>query len=196
MAISAPYTAYVEPIGIAHQQGVSVVTDVCCGTVLASRVQQVKQTVQHVLACPGPQGSSPRPMRPRPLDHPSATLAGAAPTLDGRWLSAWTTPDGALCVTLGAVPGDACTSRPGARHGGEAAARVAARDRLDRQWNEYAADRAVPAKRSASRRPLRCSSGWIRDAVPVNEGPAGATEPGPPSSRWASSAIGPSGPRT
>jgi hypothetical protein len=135
-------------------------------------------------------------MRQRPINHPSATLAGAAPTLDGRWLSAWTTPDGALCVTLGAVPGDACTSRRGARHGSEAAARVAARERLDLQWNEYAADRAVPAKRSTSRRPLRGSSGAIRDAVPVNEGPAGATQPGRPSSRWASSTIRPSGPRT
>ena len=114
-------------------------------------------------------------MLPRPINQPSATLAGAAPTLDGRWLSAWPTPDGALCVTLGAVPGDACSSRRGARYISEAAARVAARERLELQWNEYAADRAVPAKRSAARRPPRCSSAAICAAVPVNEGPAGAT---------------------
>jgi hypothetical protein len=104
-------------------------------------------------------------VRPRPIHHPSATLAGAAPTLDGRWLSVWTTADGAVCVTLGAVPGDACTSRRGTRHGDEAAARVAARERLDAQWGAYSADRAAPARRRTSRSASLPASRWIRNAV-------------------------------
>jgi hypothetical protein len=102
------------------------------------------------------------------MHHPRATLAGAAPTIDGRWLSVWTTPEGAVCVTLGAIPGDAATCSGGTRHGDEAEARIAARKRLDAQWSAYSADRAVPAKRRSSRRPLirNAAMAWPHGSSP------------------------------
>jgi len=118
-----------------------------------------------------------RLVRTRPLHHPSATLLGAAPTLDGLWITAWTTVAGVLCFTLGAVPGDASTSRRSARHMSERAARAAGREQLASHWATYSADRAKPARRSAPARPrlpLRRDDRVLLDAVIANEGPVAA----------------------
>ena len=125
------------------------------------------------------------------MHHPSATLAGAAPTLDGRWLSVWTTPDGAVCVTLGAVPGDACTARRGTCHGDEATARLAAHKRLDAQWSAYSADRAAPAKGRASRPPaLPRAHGVLPPVQSITEGPAVLAVTSLPGREWIQPARG------
>jgi hypothetical protein len=113
-----------------------------------------------------------RRMRIRPANHPSATFVGAAPRADGLWISAWTTADGVLCATLGAVPRDASTSKRGARHDSESAARAAARRLLNSLWDAYSGDRATPAKRSASRVvSLRGQHGPSSPPAVPNEGP-------------------------
>jgi hypothetical protein len=93
-------------------------------------------------------------MRRHPLRHPSASLIGSAPRRDGRWVSLWTTDDGLVCVTVGAVPSDASTAKRSSRRVDEHAARCAARELLELLWDDYLGDHALPRERMLTSRCL------------------------------------------